>query len=89
MKWGFQMIRMINRDTCSLSPGRGNKIEPVLKEAKFLRVKGASGRTMEFEVTGSNEHQIFVRLKGRWEEAQRLPLKGQIDIQVIEWRMEG
>lgn len=82
------MIRMENRDTCSLSPGRGNTISKELRDAKFLRVKGASGRTMEFEVTGSNECQVFVRLKGRWSEAQRLPLKGQIDIQVIDWVAE-
>jgi hypothetical protein len=74
----------VNRDTSTLSPGRGNKVPQELKDARKIRVTGASGKTMELEVTGATDYQCYVALRGKHEEAQALPFKGELTIEVVE-----
>lgn len=77
-------MKFANKDTSTLSPGRGNKVPQELRDARKIRVTGASGKAMDLDVTGSTEYQCFVTLRGKHEEAQALPFKGDLEIEVIE-----
>lgn len=77
-------IRMSNKDTSTLSPGKGNKVPVELQTAKKLSITGSSGNTMAFEVSGATEHQVYLKLKGKHDQAEALPLKGDLEIEVVE-----
>jgi hypothetical protein len=77
-------ITLNNKDTSTLSPGKGNKVPAELRQAKRLRITGSSGKTMDFTVKGASEYQVYVDLKGKHTEAEALPFKGELEIEVVE-----